>query len=181
MRYFTPERWLELQHVEDEKAFYSAQTNWEQAHSEYCKQLARLLPRLPRSLQRFAKEERLHDATVLADWRGRSRLTLLLHPDQPGSRLFLLNYTLVEPPSIIPTRLPKEYQTEHLLWKYDEIGAEKGGRLRGEPVFTHCILLSDGREIRLRFTRFTFSQRDPVLPLAGARTVAVRFPLSHSA
>jgi hypothetical protein len=181
MRYFTPERWLKLQHVEDEQAFYSAHTEWEQALADYRKELEQTIPRLPPDLRRFMVRECLHDATVLADWRGRSRLTILLRPEPPAPRLFLLNYTLVEPPSVVLSALPREYRTEHAVWMYDEVGVEEGESMNGDLVFNHCILLSDGREVRLRFTRFRFSQPELGLPVAEPQTIEVISPLSHSA
>jgi hypothetical protein len=181
MRYFTPERWLKLQHVDDERAFYSAQTEWEQALADYRKELERILPRLPRDLQRFVECECLHDATVLADWRGRSRLTILLRPEPPASRLFLLNYTLAETPTVAHAALPREYRTEHTTWKYDEVGVEEGSGLNEDAVFTQDILLSDGREVRLRFTRFSFSQPEPGFPLPDPPVAEGFSVLSHSA
>jgi hypothetical protein len=181
MRYFTPVRWLKLQHVEDEQAFYSAHREWEQALADYRKELKLALPRLPPDLRRFAENECLHDARVLADWRGRSRLTILLHPVPPAARLFLLNYTLVEAPAVVFSALPREYCTEHTTWMYDEIGVEEEESGKGDPVFNHCILFSDGREIRLRFNRFAFSQPESGFPAPDPRTVDVLSPLSHSA
>jgi hypothetical protein len=181
MQYFTPERWVKLQHVEDERAFNTAQAEWEQALTAYREALEQAIPCLPPNLRRFVKRECLHDARVLADWGGRLHLTILLRPEPPGLRLVLLNYTLAEPPTVDLAALPREYRTEHTTWMYDEVGVEAGSGQNGDPVFTHSYLLSDGREVRLRFRRFTFSQREPGLPLPAPPAVEGFSALSHSA
>jgi hypothetical protein len=64
---------------------------------------------------------------------------------------------------------------------YDEIGVEGSVNGVAEPVFTHAILLSDGREIRLRFNRFTFSQPERGLPAPTPLSVEGFSALSNSA
>jgi hypothetical protein len=181
MKHFTPQRWLALQNVDDERSFYSAHRDWEQATAAYRKELERALPRLPADLRRFAQGECLHDATIIAHWQGRSRLSILLRPDAPDDRLFLLVYTLVEPPRVAFPALPPEYRTGQAGWMYDEIGVEEGGDPDSDPVFTHAVLLRDGREIKLRFRRFTYARPQAGLPAATPPPAETVSALSHSA
>jgi hypothetical protein len=180
MKHFTPQRWIQLQHVEDERAFYAAQAEWQRAVTGYRESIVQAAPRLPPELRQFAQGESLHDATVLGDWRGRSRLCILVRPERPTHHLVLLTYTLVEPPRVAFV-LPAEYRSEGAGWMYDEVGIEEETGPDADPIFTHAILLRDGREIRLRFRRFTYSRPEPGLPLPDALLLDSASPLSHSA
>src|SRR5437867_3326257 len=116
MKYLTPERWLRLQNTADEQAFSAAHVDWERAIELYRDELSQVLPLLPARLRRFAESECLHDATVLSTWLGKSRLEILLRPDPPGERLFLLAYSLIERPQVTPSGIPPEYRTPHEGW-----------------------------------------------------------------
>jgi hypothetical protein len=174
MRHFTPDRWLRLQDVSDERTFHAAHADWQHALSDYRQELERNRPLLSLQLLRFAEDECLHDAILLADWRGRVRLNLLVQPEQPTERLFLLTYSLVEPARVVSPVLPKEHRSERAVWMYDEIGVEG-------DTFTHSILLGDGREIELRFDRFTFTRPQIGIPDAAALSLGAASVLSHSA
>jgi hypothetical protein len=112
MKYFTPERWMGLQHVDEEQAFYAAQADWQQTIKSYRKDLEDSLPLFSDQLRQFAQSECLHDATLLADWRGRSRLQILVRLEAPDQRLLLLIYSLIEPPIVLLSALPVAYRTE---------------------------------------------------------------------
>jgi hypothetical protein len=125
MRYFTPERWARLQDVSERTAFARATREWEQALADYRQELNGALPRLPPALRRFAQRVCLHDATVLGEWQGRTRLHLLVRPEGGGDRLVLLTYTLVEPPRVTVAALPAELRSPQPVWMYDEVGVER--------------------------------------------------------
>jgi hypothetical protein len=183
MHYFTPERWVSLQNVADERAFYTAQEEWQRAVAAYREALSRVLPGVPHPLRRFAEHECLHDATLLAAWQGRTRLYLLLRPDPPAARLVLLTYTLVEPPQVTTAALPPEYRTEGARWMYDEIGVEREGPSDNPAVgvFTHSVLLSNGWEVRLRFRQFGYSRPDALFPVPDTHPIQSLSALSQSA
>jgi hypothetical protein len=161
MRYFTPERWMKLQHVHTKQAFYSTHEDWERARTAYRQKLNRVLGEFPGRVKRFAESECLHDARVLAIWQGRSRLNFILRPDPPTEELITLTYTLFTSPQIDCHALSSDYRTKHAAWMYDELGIE---RLKGGDVaFIHNILLSNGWELAIRFRRFDFSRSKVLL------------------
>jgi hypothetical protein len=81
-------------------------------------------------------------------------LNFILRPDPPTEELITLTYTLVTSPQIDSAALSSQYRTKHAAWMYDELGIEK--QKRGDGVFSHNILLSNGWEVALRFHRFDF-------------------------
>jgi hypothetical protein len=161
MKYFTPERWLRFQDPRDKQVFFSAHEEWQEALRTYRRKLRQILRRSPNRLKRFAESECLHDAMVLAIWQGRSRLNVILRPDMPTQEVVVLTYTLLADPLIDPSALPPEYRTKHAAWMYDEIGTEK--RENGKMVFTHTVLLSNGWQVAIRFSRFDFARRKVLL------------------
>jgi hypothetical protein len=159
MKYLTPERYLRLGNLDDEKAFRNAHQDWEGALSRYQKHLARIRNEIPGGLRRLIESTYLHDATVVDMLQGpASRFTITLQPEAQPNRRVLLRYSLLEPPLIRPEVLPADACSEPTAWLYDEIGVlkpKKNGKRPREnssvPAFSHRILLSNGCEIRLRF------------------------------
>ncbi len=184
MKYFTPERWLRLQNVDDNRALSAAVEDWERAITAYREELATLLPRLPARLRRFAESECLHDATVVSAWLRKSRLEILLRPEPAGERLYLLAYSLVESPRVRPSGISSEYHTAQECWMYDEVGVEGSelpGEADGKPVFTHSILLNGGWEVTLRFRRFDMLRPEALLPAPGTVEASSPAAISQSA
>jgi hypothetical protein len=182
MKYFTPDRWLRFQNVDDERALCAAHADWEQALAAYRAELGRALPLLPAELRRFAEGECLHDATLLGDWKSKDCLHLLVKPEPPANDRALLGYVLVEAPRVIFAALPPEQRTAHAGWLYDEIGVEEEGEEATPAVFRHSILLSDGRQITIRFRAFTFGHFPVGLPgPAMPSDPAISGALEHAA
>jgi hypothetical protein len=182
MKYFTPQRWLQLQDWTDEQVFHSAQAEWERAISDYRENLSRALPSMPGRLRQFAGSECLHDATILGIWQEGSQLSILLRPEPSGDSLYLLLYSLLDQPHVVRSGLSPEYLTEQPLWMYDEIGVEGGGK--PEPgtmdvAYTHTILLSNGWEVGLRFRQFEFSRPQPLFPVFQAGHGVAKSALSE--
>ncbi len=185
MRYFTPQRWTLLQDVSDEGKFDTAHREWQEALSGYREQLARLRLDLPARLLRFSEQECLHDAVLVAAWQGRSRVQLLVQPEPPENSLVLLTYTVVSSPQIHVDVLAPEYRTERRVWMYDEISlaqTKKSGRSEDGPLYEHSILLGNGWEITIRFTRFNYSRYRSLLPVGnGGGLLPARPALSQPA
>jgi hypothetical protein len=152
MKYFTPERYLRLGHLDDEKAFLAAHEEWEEALTRYREQLQRIRKELPtssRSLRAFALSIRsvyLHDARVLAMHQSEEDFIITLQPPSGPERLTVLSYKLVEEPRIEQNVLPPERCREQIEWLYDELDLD-----RPEPTLRHNFLLSNGWEVILRF------------------------------
>jgi hypothetical protein len=175
MRSFTPERWLRFQDVSDPRARRAAHEDWEHAITNYRRALQRVLPECPPQLRRFIEGGSLHDTTVLAIWRGRSPLSILVRPEPPADPLILLVYTLVDTPEIDPEALPAGQRTLLARWMYDEVGMEKTAPSSGAaegPVFAHSILLSNGWQLAIRFRRFEYASPETLLAVQGQETLS---------
>jgi hypothetical protein len=81
--------------------------------------------------------------------------------------LVVLTYSLEEPAAVEPDVLPESVRSEPVAWLYDELDVQ-GNTRGGEPAFTHRILLSDGREIGLRFRNVLVKRPVPLVPVAPA-------------
>jgi hypothetical protein len=174
MRYFTPERLVRLGNLDDRDAFLAAHEDWERAVGEYQEQLRQIGPELPPGLRQLTGAVYLHDARVLDMWwGGRSQFTITLHPESDPSRLVVLSYSLSAPPEVKGGVLPESILSQPVAWLYDELD-HAGDR------FTHDILLSDGREIRLHFRTVTVKRPVPLVP-AGATGPALSAPVRDSA
>lgn len=199
MKYFTPELWLQMQSGVDNPTFLAAYEAWERNVDAYEEQLTRIIPhdRKNRDLRRFAKEESLHDALVTACWfEGSSKLKMQVLPEPPVERLVLLEYLLTREPVILRDRLPPEHRTDSPRWMYDELGefpnpepparasagarsfpgARAGARSPSAanqddaPVFTHNILLSNGWELEVVFSKLRVTRHQAIWPVSNQQT-----------
>jgi hypothetical protein len=173
MRYFTADRWLRLQHGARSEEALHALEEWEQAIANYRTAVSELLRSAPRELKTFSSSVCLHDAVLVQTWRERKKLFLLLRLAPPEQGTVLLTYTLVAPPLVSPSGIPEQYHTHNARWMYDEIEAEE------PPVLQHRILFSNGWEICLRFTSFSYClpQEVPLFP-PGVRDGSSRLPVT---
>lgn len=157
MKYFTPERYLPLGNLDDEKAFLAAQQQWEEAIAGYREQLQRIRKQLPRSLRSLVESVYLHDARVLTMHSVDQEFFITLQPPSTPEHLVVLGYSLVEEPTIEQNVLPPERCREPIEWLYDELDLDRPEGPRGlparagKPTFRHDILLSNGWEVHLRF------------------------------
>ncbi|MFO0845798.1 MAG: hypothetical protein U0797_26015 [Gemmataceae bacterium] len=170
MKYFTPERYLRLQNPDDSSAWLAAHNEWDEAVRAYWAEVRALLERLPKKrwadgIRQFVKQGSLHDGTVTSCWyEGSQKLKLQVQPELPGERLVLLEYTLAQEPTVLRNQLPGEYIGEgRVEWMYDELGPVPGTQ-GGEFGFLHAILLSNGWELTIPFTRLRISRCQSILP-----------------
>jgi hypothetical protein len=137
MKYFTPERYLRLDSVEEREAFLAALQEWEEALARYGEQLQRIKKELPstsRSLRAFIlsiQSVYLHDARVLAMSGSGEDFIITLEPPSDPVRLAILSYKLVAKPIIKQNVLPPERCQEPILWLYDELDLDRSERPRG--------------------------------------------------
>jgi hypothetical protein len=163
MKYFTPERYLRLDSVEEREAFLAAQEAWEEALSGYREQLQRIRNALPpssRSLRAFVLSVHsvyLHDARVLTMQQSGEDFIITLQPPSDAERLTVLAYKLVGGPIIQQNVLPPERCQEPIQWLYDELDFDEPNSPRslpgpsGKATIRHNILLSNGWEVSLCF------------------------------
>lgn len=156
MKYFTPERYLALGNLHDERVFLAAQQEWETAITGYRDHLDQIRKKLPRSLRQIVTSVYLHDARVLSISQG-EWFVITLQPTTDPERLVTLYYELVEEPEVRQGVLPADRCREPVEWLYDELDLDRPEAPRGlaapsgPPTFRHSILLSNGWEVQLRF------------------------------
>jgi hypothetical protein len=172
MKFFTPERYLRLGNIDDEKAFLSAEKQWEEALAGYREQLQRIRKDLPRGLRSLIESVYLHDARVLTMHQSEEQFFITLQPETDPERLAILGYSLVEEPIIDQKVIPAERCREPIEWLYDELDLDRpeGPRglpaPRGKPTFRHNILLSNGWEVKLHFRSAWTKRPLRVIPVA---------------
>lgn len=164
MKYFTPELFLRLQDTSKEKSFLAASECWERGIQSYRAHLQSLMGHLPRSVRRLIKEFQLHDADVLAMDRSSRTLSITLNLCPPKSYFLLLTYSLVDEPRINRSALPPRFCSHRPKWLYDELDIEKRSSRSRRPTFAHGALLSNGWEIKVRFSKLLISLREAVFP-----------------
>ena len=163
MRFFTPQRYLQLGNLKNEKAFLAAQNEWEHAVGQYQVHLDKIRARLPAGLRRLIDAVYLHDAVVLDMWQDRrNRLAITLQPETDQARLVVLTYSLAKPPQFRRGVLPAERCSEPVTWLYDELDARGN---RSQPRFQQRILLSNGWEISLQFHDVKVARPQAIIPL----------------
>jgi hypothetical protein len=178
MKYFTPERYLNLGNLDDEQKFLAAQEQWEKAIAGYQVQLKQIRTSLPSSLRGLIETVYLHDARVLTMHRSDDDFFIILQPLTTPAHLIVLGYSLVEDPTIKQNVLPRERCREPIEWLYDELELDRPEKSRGKPTIRHNILLSNGWEVRLRFRSAWVKRPVRVIPVVpehnDAGTVGAR-------
>ena len=79
--------------------------------------------------------------------RQAGNFVLALRLETPPRDFLVLTYSLLEPPNIGPTGLPRQYQSSKVQWLFDEIDLVRNGEL----AYTQSILLSNGWQVQLSF------------------------------
>jgi hypothetical protein len=170
MRYFLPELYVQANAADDDVADDAAAA-LERASEEYNQHWASIKEHLPASVIRFYEEQMLHDADVLSPaviaeatgaWQPGDVVIVAqqVHTLQPEYRytLAFLRYGVVQPPSITIPIVSRVFCATQPTWLHDEFDLVDVG------VFSHTILLSDGRVIRLVFRDFDYSIAPLVAP-----------------
>jgi hypothetical protein len=174
MKYFTPELYIQG-NSSDERLVDQAEEAWEQAVTRYRRHYRKIKPQLPEAVRKFHDEYCLHDAAVF----GPAKLSIntlpwgfqdvvivaqnigTLYAEHLNTLMFLQYAVTAEP--VIEVPVPSEhFSRSQPYWLYDEIDAIEPG------VFSHEILLSDGRVVKLRFRELRFHLADLVHPVCAA-------------
>ena len=165
MRFFTPERYLCLGNLKDDRLSRRLRRNGSKPSSNIRPIWARLAANCPQVLRRLIGSVYLHDAVVLDMWRDRgSQLTITLRPESDPARLVVLAYALDKPPQVRRGVLPAERCSEPVAWLYDELDI-RPSRPGSRPRFQQRILLSNGWEIRLQFHAVRVARPEAIIPL----------------
>jgi hypothetical protein len=167
VKYFTSDRLARLQDRSHETSFLAALEDWEQAMAAYRNRLMEVRAGAPPEVQQLIDIAPLHDARVLDMWwGGRSQFTITLRPESDPSRLVVLTYSLLTPPTVQEV-LPAAIRSEPIAWLYDEVDA--ADKTHEGPAFVHRILLSDGREVTLNFRNVLVERPVSFVPLAHGK------------
>ncbi len=160
MKFFPPQLHVQFNSADNTVAL-EAHEEWERCVKRYRRHYKKIEPHLPSLLRRFHDEQCLHDADVFAP-------AFLPRPFGNGpevvivaqqintlfaesiNTLAILQYTITAAPVIeVPLASPV-FKGVQPLWLYDEVD------LINNNEFSHEILISDGRVIKLQFSDFTY-------------------------
>lgn len=175
MKYFTPELFVRTNSPNEDEA-EAASAEWERRLQRARKHFNRIKPQLPESVRKFCEECCLHDADVF----GPARLSVqtlpwgfqdvvivvqnsnTLFPEHRSTLTFLQYAVTAEPTVETPVR-SQVFRPGQPVWLYDEVDILEPSR------FSHSILLSDGRVVRLQFREFRYHFA-PLILAAGVAT-----------
>jgi len=155
MKYFTPELYVRF-NSDDSDVADQADAEWETATSAYRRHLQAIRDRLPESVRELAESTCLHDARYLGYAKipvPKSSGELVIVAVEQQGQLVLLNYVLVDEPSLTSAGDAGVFADREAQWLYDEVDEFDG-------VLHHDILLSNGKILSLRFTAFSSSSVD---------------------
>lgn len=159
MKYFTPELFTLSNSRNLEEALASSD-EWEKARDSYRRRLRSLRPKLPEGVNRFLDAADLHDAEYLGETHYSLSCSVARSIANPTfAHVFVrrhelvtvLNYLHTSDPTVKHDQLPMRLRTTPTTWLYDEFDVV------GESTYSHEVLLSDGRLIKLLFSHFQFS------------------------
>jgi hypothetical protein len=161
MRFFRPELYVQGNSSDDDLVD-EAEVALEQASADYNRHWAEITAQMPSAVVQFHDEQNLHDADVFApaQFAGPGSPLggdVLIVAQQINTlyagfinTLALLSYATTEPPRVeLPIRSPV-FNPVQPIWLYDEFDVIRPG------VFTHSILISDGRIVTIQFRDFRY-------------------------
>lgn len=170
MKYFTPDLLARFGSMDDAVAD-AAHQEWEEVNAKYLEHLREIRPKLPRAAKSLLRHHCLHDAKLLALGIRRDGLaiSMFLELDAPHDRAISLSYDLTKRAELLKHPALSEPGTP-LEWLYDEFNIVT--KRRGRPLFTHSILFTGGRELRLTFRslRLTAFEKVVMPTTAGDET-----------
>lgn len=161
MKYFTPELHVQGNSKDDDLVDW-VEKEWDRRIKRYQRHYKKIEAQLPLAFRRFHDEQCLHDADVFAPallprnppWSGQEVVLVAqqintLLPEFINT-LAILQYTLASPPIVeVPLESPV-FHKSHPIWLHDEVDVVEPG------IFSHEILISDGRVLKFAFRDFTY-------------------------
>lgn len=181
MKYFRPELYVQL-NSPDEALADAAEEAIERANDAYCQRWRQIQPHLSPSVVRFGEQHCLHDADVFAPARLAdptptaspgdvvivTQNVNTLYPEHLNTLIFLY-YAGAEEPTITTPVISDVFNAVQPHWLYDEFDVIEPG------VFSHSILISDGRVVTIHFREFRYHVARIISPaaLASAGTASL--------
>ncbi len=169
MKFFPPDFYLRFASDDDAVAL-EAHEEWERRVKRYRRHYKKIEGTLPLKMSQFQTEQCLHDADVFAPavlpntapWEEGKVVIVAqqlntLFPEYANT-LAILHYTITSPPVVeVPLDSPV-FKKVQPIWLYDEVDVVEAG------VFSHEILISDGRVVKLLFSDFNYHIAPLCLP-----------------
>jgi hypothetical protein len=172
MKFFTPDLYVRF-NSRDEDAALEAHEEWERRIKRYQRRYKKIEPQLPPMLRKFHDEQCLHDADVFAPallsgnapWKPPEVVIVAqqintLFPEFVNT-LAILQYTITTDPVIEVPVQSEVFNRVQPIWLYEEVDVVEPG------IFSHEILISDGRVIKLLFRDFNYHIARLCLPAAA--------------
>lgn len=169
MKFFTPELYVQFNSKNDDVAL-EAHEEWERCVKRYRRHYKKIEARLPPMFRRFHDEQCLHDADVFAPaflprnapWNGQEVVIVAQQINtlfvEYINTLAILQYTITTAPIIETPLASSVFHKGQPNWLYDEVDVVEAG------VYSHEILISDGRVIKVQFSDFTYHIAPLCLP-----------------
>jgi hypothetical protein len=164
MKYFTSDLYSRLQEMDKPSKLHVALQEWDQAARNYDQQLQKILPDFPRTLRRLVSDYPLHDGDVLSVGDGGDTFVILVQLENAPNDLVEMVYFLKSKPEIDKFALPGQFCSPSPQWLHDEISIEPHYRPNEAKTFVHDIQLSNGWEVKLRFSDLELRRYDALLP-----------------
>jgi hypothetical protein len=183
MNYFKPELLARYRSSEDDVAEAAAQ-EWDEATVAYRARFKSVRAKLPNNVRRLCSKDSLHDATLLGVAISMQKpffgmfVQLEGSSGKPGEVLELGYHTVAGPKGgmqvgTLPASLGNNRGSVHIL--YDEFDLDEE-----HAFFTHAILLSDGREIDIRFHNLSVRRIGHLFTPTELTEREVKWPLAAS-
>lgn len=164
MKYFRPELYLRSQPWHGRAAVEAAMAEWDRAELAYEAELRRDWEKYPEAVRSYLDSVRLHDAVLIADGPSDAdSYRLVVRSDTPDGEFVEFVYRLTDEPTVHDAGFPDDLKSVAPHWLYDEFEADAAS-----DRFTHAILFSDGRELRIPFAALEVQRFSPLLTAAAA-------------
>jgi hypothetical protein len=183
MKYFKPEL-LARYRSSDDGVAEAAAKEWEEALAAYQARFKSISGKLPAGVRSLCSKMSLHDARFLgAAWNEQKPLFgIMLRLEgsrgQSGEVLELHYHPVVGPKGGVGIRMhaSSEKTVHKEVWiLYDEFNLDEE-----HAFFTHSLLLTDGREIEIRFHNLTVRRLGRVFTPTELTEGEVKWPLADT-
>jgi hypothetical protein len=164
MNHFRPELYLQTQPTHEWATIEAAMAAWDKEQEDYEAELKRDWDRFPMAVRLYLDSIRLHDGVLVADGpTDEDHYQLVVRTDTLSGEYVEFLYSLTEPPEVVDAGFPADLRSDTPHGLYDEFAADPVMPLPTTPGFTHSILLSDGRTLRVRFRDLELRRFTPLL------------------
>jgi hypothetical protein len=166
MKYFTPDlhtRFCSL----DPAVAGPAHAEWEQVLTKYEQRIKKIRSEMSPQVRQLGEQLRLHDADLVCLLRQNNAAILVLRLEPPATDVVLLRYEVLREPVVTADVLPPDVRSSRPQFLYDEVDVIIR---KGQKLFTHAILFSNGLEVKLSFRDVQIEMAQPLILRSEAET-----------